>query len=190
MKSTAKKTTLLVGTALISSLALAGAAKKVETDLEIRFLDFSKISESKGGQLVAKELQEKQEVLTKEIKQLEQEFSVAAKEFQAKAATLSEAGRERGQKKLVRLEREYKAKLQEAEEDLKIAMQTRQERLLRDCKEAVDQYAKANDVDLVFGPAGVIYASEKAGCTNDVVALMDKNHETKLAAAKKTKTTA
>jgi len=100
---------------------------------------------------------------------------------------LSDAGREREQKKMVKMEREYKAKVQECNEDIKITMQSKQERLLRDHNDAVEKYAQANNIDLVFGPHGVVYASEKASCTLDVVAGMNKTRQLKVAGAKTNK---
>jgi len=182
---TVNKTTLVLSTALLSSIALCGAQKKNSQDLVIRYVDsYAALSSSEDGKEFAKNLEKKRAELTVEIKKLEQEYAAAAKEFQAKASTLSESGREREQKKMVRLEREYKTKLQESEEDMKITMQSKQERLFREHQEAVQQYAKANDIDVVFGPGGILYASEKANCTNEVVAKMDDNRKVKLAKAK------
>jgi len=182
------KTAIVFSTALLSSIVFCNSPKKKsnpELDLTIRYVDsFAAIRESQEGMVVGKELEKKRDELTAEIKKLEQEFSVAAKEFQAKASTLSESGREREQKKIVRLEREYKTKVQEADEDMKITMQSKQERVLREHQEAVQLYAQANDIDLVFGPGGILYASEKANCTKEVIAKMDDNRNVKLAKAK------
>lgn len=73
---------------------------------------------------------------------------------------------------------------QESDEDMKITMQSAQERLLREHNDAVYKFARANDIDLVFGPGGVVYASEKANCTMGVIKGMNKNYEVKLAKAK------
>lgn len=146
-------------------------------DLSIRYVDsYSAIRDSEEGKKIAKDLEKKRDELTKEIKVLEDKFAAAAKELQAKASALTEAGREREQKNMTKMEREYKAKLEESDQDMKIAMQAAQERLLREHNDAVYNYAKANNVDLVFGPGGVVYASEKANCTFDVVKNMDKTY--------------
>jgi len=173
-----KKATLLVATALLSSGTFC-------QQLVTRYVDsYDALQKSKGGQEVSKQLEKKRNDLGAEIKKLEEEFAASAKEFQAKASTLSESGREREQKKIVRLEREYKAKLQEAEEDMKITMQSKQERLFREHQEAVRQYAVANNIDIVFSPGGILYASENASCTKEVVAKMDGNRQIQLAKAK------
>ena len=182
-------TLLIVGATLVSPICADQAkppAKKAPTfDLSIRYVDsFAAVRESSEGQVVAKELETKRMELTKQIKELEQMFAAAAKELQAKASTLSESGREREQKKMVKMEREYKAKLQESDEDMKISMQNAQERLLREHNDAVQKYAKANDVDLIFGPGGVVFSSEKANCTMEVIKGMDKNFDIKLAKTK------
>ena len=74
---------------------------------------------------------------TSHLKGLEQKFTALAKEFQVKASTMSEVGRAREQKDLAKMEREYKGKLQESEEDMKISMQMGQERLFREHNQAV-----------------------------------------------------
>lgn len=192
---------LIVGTAVANKIAKSSAAPKrvvttvaraqshkkadVKFDLSIRYVDsFAAIRDSSEGKVVAKELEKKRDELTREIKEMEQMFTAEAKDLQAKLPTLSESGREREQKKMVKMEREYKAKLQESDEDMKITMQSAQERLLREHNDAVVQYAQAGGIDLVFGPAGVVYSSEKASCTLDVVKNMDKKYEVKLAQAK------
>jgi Skp family chaperone for outer membrane proteins len=146
-------------------------------DLSIRYVDsYAAIRESEEGKKIAKDLEAKRDELTKEIKALEDQFAAAAKELQAKISTLSESGREREQKNMAKMEREYKVKLGESEEEMKITMQAANERLLREHNDAVYAYAKTNAIDLVFGPGGVVYASEKANCTFDVVKNMDKTY--------------
>ncbi|MCK5632935.1 OmpH family outer membrane protein [bacterium] len=183
MKNIRKIALLTVGVVVFSgaNLVAADSAKdtknnEVNFDLTIRYVDsFAAIRTSDEGKEVAKELDSKRMELTKEIKEMEQQFTVAAKDFQAKASTLSESGKEREQKKLVKMEREYKSKLQESDEDMKITMQSVQERLLREHNDAVAKYAKTNEIDLVFGPGGVVFSSEKANCTMDVIEGMNKN---------------
>lgn len=192
---------LVIGTAVADTVVKSSAAPKkvvamaakaktpkkadVKFDLSIRFADpFIAFRESSEGKEVTKKLEKRRDELTGEIKEMEQMFTAAAKELQAKLPTMSESGREREQKKMVRMEREYKAKLQESDEDMKITMRGAQERLLREYTDAVSQYAKKNNIDIVFGPAGVVYSSEKADCTLEVVKNMDTNYDVKLAQSK------
>ncbi len=177
--------TLMAGTAVAETkpaqaapVASKTAAKVDPTfDLSIRYVDsYAAIRESEEGKKIAKELEKKRDELTKEIKTMEDKFTAAAKELSAKASTLTESGREREQKNMTKMEREYKAKLEESDQDMKITMQAAQERLLREHNDAVFNYARVNNVDLVFGPGGVVYASEKANCTFDVVKNMDKTY--------------
>lgn len=163
-------------------------------DLNIRYVDsFAALRDSQEGKAVTKELEEKRIDLTAEIKKLELEFTTAAKEFQAKASMLSDDGREREQKRLGKMERKYKEILKDADEDMKITMQSKQEQILRELNEAVKEYAQANNVDLVISQGGVVYSSDKANCTPGVVTAMNKNREIKIAKSKdasKTKATA
>ncbi len=182
-----KKSLLLSASVVLLVAATTGQKtekKGVNFDLTIRYVDsFAAIRESDEGKSVAKELEAKRAELTKDIKEMEKKFAAAAKEFQTKATMMSELAREKEQKQLVKMEREYKAKLQESDEDMKITMQSAQERLLREHHNSVFKYAKKNDVDLVIGPGGVVFASEKASCTLDVIEGMNKNYQVKLAKA-------
>lgn len=179
--------TLIAGTATAAdnkaSTPAPAAAKtdahKVDPtfDLSIRYVDsYTAIRESEEGKLIAKDLEKKRDELTKEIKAMEEKFAAAAKDVQAKISTMSESGREREQKNMAKMERDYKAKLEESDQEMKLAMQSAQERLLREHNDAVYKYARANNVDLIFGPGGVVYASEKANCTFDVVKNMDNTY--------------
>ena len=136
------------------------------------------------GKKIGQQVEAKRNKAVAKLKEKEQEYVDAAKEFKAKAATMSEDARIKAQKKLTKMERTYKADLQEIEEELKIAMHQAQEKLVREHNDAVYEYARANNVDIVFGPGGVVYASEKAKCTGDVVKNMNKNYSQKLARAK------
>lgn len=177
--------TVLLAAFIFSPLIQADSDKQVvTTNLKIEYVDsFAAIRGVEEGQEFAKELEVKRIELGQDLKLLEETLTASAKEFQTKASTMSETGRAREQKTLVKLEREYKAKLQESEEDMKITMQMGQERLLREHNDAVFKYAKANDVDLIFGPGGVVFASEKANCTLNIIEGMNKSYEIKLAKA-------
>jgi len=190
MKNLKQISLVTLGTALLSSSVLCQVAVRkpeVKFDLSIRFVDsIDVLGKSDSGKDVKTQLDQKQRDLAQRIKQKENQLTTAAKEFQAKAPTLSESGKVDEQKKIVRMEREYKTQLQEAEEDMKITMQSRQRQLLEELNIAVKEYAEENKIDLVFGPGGVVHASEKASCTMEVIEKMNKNRSVKLAKGKGT----
>ena len=55
--------------------------------------------------------------------------------------------------------------------------------MIRELNNTVNKYAKAHNVDIVFGPQGVVYASEKASCTSDIISGMNKKRQLKIAGA-------
>ncbi len=186
-----KNIVLAVSCIAFGSTVLAdGTIKTVKTDaptfdLSIRYVDtYAVMGQSEEGKKIGQQVEAKRNKAVAKLKEKEQEYVDAAKEFKAKAATMSEDARIKAQKKLTKMERTYKADLQEIEEELKIAMHQAQEKLVREHNDAVYEYARANNVDIVFGPGGVVYASEKAKCTGDVVKNMNKNYSQKLARAK------
>lgn len=164
-------------TLMVGGIAHGSAVPVQKKTPTFKYADpFGAFRESKQGKKTTQDLDKQRLDLTKKIQEMEQQFTAAVKEFQAKASTLSESALEKEKAKMVKMERDYKAKLQESDDEMKIAMQSAQERLLREYNEAVSQYAKANNIDLVFGPGGVVYSSEKANCTKDIVANMDKSY--------------
>jgi Skp family chaperone for outer membrane proteins len=106
-----------------------------------------------------------------------------AKEFQEKASMMSEDAREKEQKRLVKMERDFKIKAQEYEEDFKVSMQKATEKLSKEVDDAVYQYARSNKIDVVVDKwtGRVIYSSQENEPTGEIVALMNQSHEKRVA---------
>lgn len=149
----------------------------VKTDLVIRVFDrFESVRDSETGKQENKLLEEKRNDLTVGVQKEEQAYVQAATEFKKKASVMNDAAREVEQNKLVKLERNYKTKVQESDEEFKRAMNKASERLFKEVQEAVAEVAQEEKVDLMIDAATgqVVYASERAQVTNKITNRMNK----------------
>ena len=160
----------------------------LSTNIEIRFIDsFEVMGSCQEGIKARHDLEEKREVLGKEIQQEEQKITQIMSEYKGKSSMLSDSAREKEEKKLMKMDREYKNKIQESEEELKIDMQKKTENLARNVDKAVIKVAKEEKLDAVVDKVTgrVIYVDEKFDFTVQVKGEMNKQYEIKLAQNKR-----
>jgi len=163
-------------------------AGDVKTDLVIRVFDrFESVRDSETGKVENKLLEEKRKELTVGVQKEEQAYLDAAGDFKKKASVMNESARETESKKLVKLERNYKTKVEESDVEFKLAMNKASERLYKEVQEAVTQVAEEDNVDLMIDAATgqVAYASKRALVTQKVTNRMNKLAANKKGAVKK-----
>lgn len=156
----------------------------VKTDLVIRVFDrFESVRDSETGKLENTQLKQKQEDLMVGVEKEKQAYVDAATDFNKKASIMNDTARETEQKKLVKLERNYKTKVEESDVEFKLAMNKASERLFKEVQEAVAEVAMEEGVDLMIDAATgqVVYASDRAQVTKKIT-----NRMNKLALKKKT----
>lgn len=163
-----------------------GIAKKIEPkkNLNVAYVDsLHAMRDSKAGQIVTTELEAKRKKMAEELQKCERQFTQDFKEFQEKASTMSEDAREKDQKRLAKLERDFKIKAQEFEEELKLEMQKATEKLSKELDDAVYEYARASNFDVVVDrvTGRVIYSAADQEPTEHVMCIMNKNHDNRLA---------
>ncbi len=164
------------------------ADANLSTNIEIRFIDsFEVMGGCKEGVKARQDLEVKREVLSQDLQKDEQKFTQTMSEYKGKSSMLSDTAREKEEKKLMRMDREYKNKIQESEEELKIDMQKKTENLARNVDQAVIKVAKEENLDAVVDKVTgrVIYVDEKFDFTAQVKNEMNKQYDIKLAQNKK-----
>lgn len=164
----------------------AEVAKKTEVkkNLNVAYVDsLNAMRDSKAGQIVTADLEAKRKKMAEELQKCERQFAQEFKEFQEKVSTMSEDAREREQKRLAKLERDFKIKAQEFEEELKLEMQKATEKLSKELDDAVYEYARAANLDVVIDrvTGRVIYSAADQEPTQQVVSIMNKNHDNRVA---------
>lgn len=174
-----KKVLLFV---LVCGLNFMGvkATTMVKPDLNIAVVSVGTIvKETKEGININNELMGKYKTAVEGAQKQERELGEAVKKFKAEESMLSPAAREERQKGLTKMERDYKNKAQESQEELNLAAQKAQEKLGAEIVEAATKMAQAQGLDLVFDKESgrVLYSSEKADYTLQMVQLMDEKYE-------------
>lgn len=160
---------------------------KIATAGNILIVDFFEAAEKSAfGQDTQKSMREKADVMGKELQQDERNLTQAATEFKTKASTMNDAAREKEELRLKKMQREYAEKRQDYEEEIKGFSEKLMKDLGEEFTKAVTSYAQANDIDAVIDRATgrFIYVADQVNRTSDIVALMDKEHTTKIAQAK------
>lgn len=144
---------------------------------------------SKEGQKLSKELEDKREQLSNDLKKEEATLIKEMESFKTRSTTMTETERDIEQKRLIKAERELKSKVEEAELELKVAMQRTMEALGKEIEAAVKDVAVAQNLDVIIDTrtGQTLYAANKAVYTDVLVKEMDKNYSVKLAKNNTTK---
>ncbi len=151
-----------------------------KTDLVIRCMNFMEtVQNYKKGAEISTEIEKKRQKLAEAIKKEEQKVAQAMTDYKSKEATMSPAARNNQESQIVKMRRDYEALVKSSEEDLKLAMSHATEELSADVEKTVAEIAKAKGYDVVVDTYSgrVVFASDKAMITNDLVNAMDKKYE-------------
>lgn len=160
---------------------------KLTLDATIGFVDsFAIMGDCQEGQKARKDIESKRDVASAEIQEESKKFEKAKSDYISKSTTMSDAAREKEEKKLVKMERELKSLVAEKEEDLKADMQAATETLAQALDAGVAKLAKNENLDVVFDKmtGRAMYVSEKFDFTSKAIKEVNKNYEIKLAQAK------
>ena len=156
----------------------------IKGDLNICYIDlFGAMGGSAEGKEASKQLELKREELAKLVEPSRAKYETAATEYKNKAATMNESARAKKEQEIIKAERDYKNALQDAEEQMKLVMQTVTEALAKEVELAVAELAKKDGLDAVVDKmtGRVLYTSGKADYTAKVVQSMDKHYTYKVA---------
>jgi Skp family chaperone for outer membrane proteins len=113
------------------------------------------------------------------------ELIAANKDFTAKAPTLNDKARRDEEKKLTKLDRDLKEKAQTLKEELETDMYLQTEKLGQEFEKIVQAYGKDHDLDLVIDQSSgrPVYVADRLQCTNDIISLMNKADDKKVASS-------
>ncbi len=171
-----------------TSVSKAPSITSLSSDLNIGFVDsFSAMRESDSGKKASEDLQKTQEKLANELRTSQEKLMKEASDFQTKQATMSDSAREAEQKRLAKAERELKARGEEAEMEMKLAMQKVTDALGKEVEQAITKVAKSQKLDAVVDTSTgrVLYVENKANYTSSLVKEMDSERKIQLASNKK-----
>lgn len=193
----------LILSALSFSLLTGGAALKAEAKMEdkIKTVNVQKlVMESEPGKEAVEKLQKLQQAkeaefqqLAADMKRLQADLEKARNDFMAKRSLMSSDAQMKEEKKIRDIERkieELNANAQRMMQDARNEMAMEEMRLMQplmqDQIEVITAWAKEKDVFMVVdeGSGRVLYKKDGLDATNDVMKLVNKKHEQKVALAK------
>lgn len=165
-------------------------AKKTTTQkqpLSIAVESYTIMGDSEKGQLKRQEIEAKRDLAQEEIQAEAKEFEKVKNNYMAKATTMSDAAREKEEKKLIKMERDLKSLAAEKEEELKLDMQLATESLAKDLEISITRLAQNNNIDIVFDKmtGRAIYVSPEFDYTKQALEEMNKTYNIELAQNKK-----
>lgn len=155
-------------------------SKDLKIDLTMRCMNFMEtVQNYKKGVEISDEIEKKRQKLAENIKKEEQKVAQAMTEYKSKESTMSTAARNTEESKIVKMRRDYEALVKSSEDDLKLAMSQATEELSADVEKTVAEIAKSKGYDIVVDTYSgrVVYASDKAMITSDLVKAMDTKYE-------------
>ena len=174
----------MAGVTLADQMQAKKVADLADANLKIGFVDsFEAMRNCEPGIKAGKELEAQRDTLSKAIKEDEQKYTQAVNEYKSKSATMSEAARDKEQQKIVKMERDLKAKVEESEESLKLSMQRTTEKLAKDIEQGIVNVAKETDLDAIVDKmtGRVVYAKDKLDFTSHTIKQMNKQYAQKVA---------
>ncbi len=179
VKSEDKKSELKTTDVMTDSVKLEANVRFVET--------FTVMGEGESGQIYRKEIEAKRDLATQEIQEESKKLEKAKNEYVSKSSTMTDAAREKEEKKLMKMDRDLKNMVSEKEEELKLDMQIATEKLVQEMEVAVVELAQQENIDIVFDKmtGRAIYVSEEFDYTEKVLNKVNKNHQVKIAQNKK-----
>jgi Skp family chaperone for outer membrane proteins len=167
-----------------ASKAVSTVSKSATHAEKVGYVDTAKAtSDSKEGQKKRQELEMKRTQLSTQLKKEEDVLIKQMEDFKTKAVSMSDMERDSEQKRLMKAERDLKSKVEEAELELKLAMQRAMDEIGKEIEAAVKDIAVAQNLDVVVDTRSgqVLYAKENVLYTQNLVKEMDKNYNVKVA---------
>lgn len=137
------------------------------------------IGNSKLGNKVKSELDEKFKSSSKEIQSEEQRITKLMQEYKAKESTLSDSAKEAEQTKLMKMRREFDAMVQEKDEEMKRYQQKLNEQLTKEALEAASELAQAENLEAVIDTdtGKVLYVASQVNYTAKFTDKINKRYE-------------
>ncbi len=183
------KTSLKVlSCALLLSIASAKA-----TDLMIkgRVIDtMSVMRDSEVGRKAQFDMEKLGRELGETLKKEGETLQLEVAQYNTKKPTLSEEARQNTEKKLVKMQNDYKAHEESAKQEFQLVMQQTSERIAKNVDTVVEKFAVKEGLDVVWDVSGrIVYSSPTATSTDKILtALNEDTKATQLAQKKETPT--
>ena len=123
---------------------------------------------------------------TNPITELAKRLEQAKKEYSSKASVLSAAAREKEEKSLMKMERDLKDMIEEADREFKEEYMRLTEDLFKELREVIAHWAKEQKVFAVVDAESgrILYRRDSADHTKELVSFANRKHQDKTTVAK------
>jgi len=146
---------------------------------------------------LASSLKKKENDLTVSLKKKQEKLTQDVKDYEAKEKTMSATAKEKAESNLFKGREELEVAAKTSQQELEVAAKTSQqelqlvstratEELSKDIEQAAAEIGKKEKCDAVVDlfTGRVVWANDQTVKTKEIVKVMDKNYETKLASSK------
>ncbi len=172
----------------LSTLAFSCGLVAKDVGLKVGWVSQQAVGEAEEGKRLEKQVTDEHRKLSKAVEEKQKAYTEAASALNTKAAALSVEAREAEAEKVNDLKIAYEKAARNAEQTMQRKMQEATQEALKSFSLAAEEYARANDFDVLLSEAGVVYVNKEVDTTKEVSAIMNKNYEIKLAENKKADT--
>ncbi|HKJ06703.1 MAG TPA: OmpH family outer membrane protein [Flavobacteriaceae bacterium] len=166
-----KKIVLLI---FAFSLLSCNQHKVAYVDVEVLMNDY------KATKALEEVLKLKQAQKTKEFDSLQKPFNEKVQRYYQTAQGMSAAKRQEMELELQKEQQQLQLLQQQNSQDLQVENTERSEALMKKIDSFVSDYAKANDLNIVFGTQGkgtILYADESLDVTNELLEILNTNFD-------------
>lgn len=168
------KTSQLATVLLASAILFSGS---VVAEMKVGFVDTAKLMESAPQ---VKEAQSKIEAefspREKELVELQSKIRKQEERLARDSAVMSESENSKLEREILSMRRDLKRSQEEFGDDLNIRRNEVLANVQRDLSKAIDTFSKEQKYDLILSQ-GVVYASERADITDDILKMLVRNHK-------------
>jgi len=110
--------------------------------------------------------------------------------YNTKKPTMTDTARHDSEKKIVKLQGDYKNREEGAKQEFQLGMQQVSERLAKKVDQIVEKLAHKDNLDIVWDVSGrILYSAPRANCTDKILTAMNEETKATQLAQKTTKDT-
>jgi outer membrane protein len=165
-----------ISTALVLAAALvAGAGQAAAADLKIGYIVTPRLlTESKLGKESSAKLKAKAETAEKSLKKKGEDLKKLEDDIRKRMSVLNEEEKAKLGEEYERQARDAKRMKEDAQRDFDKTRAEIENDMMTKFRTIIEKFAKDNGYDLVLDAGTLLYISQKADVTNEVIQLADK----------------
>jgi outer membrane protein len=163
--------------AFVAAGTIAGVRPAAAADLKIGYIVTPKLlSETKLGKESSAKLKAKAESAEKTFVKDVDELKKMQDDIIKRGSVLNDEEKQKLGEEFERKNRDVKRKKEDAQRDFDKTRQTIENEMMTKFRTVIEKFAKENGYDLVLDAGTLLYISQKADVTDEVIRLADKSY--------------